>query len=327
MKFKNLLLLTIIFPIFLLYLFEPSSFQYVWRGRFFYIIFLWLYIIEFILNWNHLSNPKFSKWRILGYTIAIFILILYSFLAFTDFRSAVIQLGRLLNVPFGGRYGDWNLEVHWPISVEYLIFTASFVAIIVLLYGVKGLRTFSVSSLFLGGVGFFYTIDTFYPFGAFGALQWFVPFVADSVAFILKSMGYGAQVAPIIDGWALLVTGQGRLFSIAIYWPCAGIHSLIMYSLVILLFLGRASIPFWRKIIYMVIGGIGTLMVNFLRIVSICLIGLDQGYNAANIFHESYGEMYFVIWIFAFLLVITTIETLKNRNILSPIRRFYSSQK
>lgn len=53
-----------------------------------------------------------------------------------------------------------------------------------------------------------------------------------------------------------------------------------------------------------VIGAIGTYIVNVVRIVSFCIIGVNTGRPAADFFHRSYGEWYFMIWIIAYILAI-----------------------
>ncbi|MCJ7631299.1 hypothetical protein MUP77_02690, partial [Candidatus Bathyarchaeota archaeon] len=281
--------LSIAFPIFLLYLMFPSSFQSTWKGRLLYVLFLWIFSLEFVLNWNRIKAKRLQssgKLRRFSVFLAVFIPLLYISATQFGLSDAIIQLGRVLGVPSGGRYEQYFLTFHWPLSVEYLVLTASFLALIILGYGRRGLQNFIVSFFFIGSMSFFYLVDTFYPYGASSLLQGFVPVVAKFTIVILHSMGYIAQMVPLVDGSAIFINASGgKMFAIAIYWPCAGIHSLLIYSLVIILFLKGTSISFRRKISYAVVGGTGTFLVNILRIVTICQIGINQGFDIASMFH------------------------------------------
>ena len=90
-------------------------------------------------------------------------------------------------------------NVYWtnamPISIEYLVFTMLFALMILLENGVKGLSDFSISTLFLGIIGFIYTIDSIYPFGTFAPFQIFVPTIAMLAANVLNLMRYQTSIA------------------------------------------------------------------------------------------------------------------------------------
>jgi hypothetical protein len=90
-------------------------------------------------------------------------------------------------------------NVYWanamPISIEYLVFTMLFALMILLENGVKGLSDFSISTLFLGNIGFIYTIDSIYPFGTFTPFQIFVPTIAMLAANVLNLMRYQTSIA------------------------------------------------------------------------------------------------------------------------------------
>ena len=116
-------------------------------------------------------------------------------------------------------------------------------------------------------------------------------------------MGYKTQLV-LFTYMGMPVLLSPGLPPLAIGWPCAGVHSLFIYTFVILLFIKDAAIPFKWKITCIAIGAVGTFIVNVLRIVSICIIGSTAGSEAAQLFHSYYGELYFVAWILAYLTVI-----------------------
>jgi len=87
-------------------------------------------------------------------------------------------------------------------------------------------------------------------------------------------------------------------------WQCAGVQSLFIYTCTVLLLLKKMDISLVHKIVYFVIGAIGTFLVNVLRIVSIYLIFMYQGEEAMQAFHNFYGELYSIAWIVSYLMII-----------------------
>jgi thaumarchaeosortase len=87
-----------------------------------------------------------------------------------------------------------------------------------------------------------------------------------------------------------------------IVWPCAGVDSLLIYTVVILLFLKKANIPRIHKAIYFVIGAGVTYFINILRIVTMFIIGINKGDVWG--FHDFYGQLYSTTWIVCYPLII-----------------------
>jgi thaumarchaeosortase len=225
-------------------------------------------------------------------------------------QSGIVELGKAVGVPIIN--GDtWYLTHSWPFSFEYVLFAVFFVASIWLLYGVRGLKAFTVSSFFVGGVGAFYMIDTFYPNGTFTVLQSLVPITTSGVAAILNLLGYSTEILPAgEEGLYLKVSmGGGSPYEAIIAWSCAGSHSLFLYSFMIMLFLRGTSISRMRKIIYVAVGAAGTFFVNILRIVTIYVIGINSGSSPAKLFHEFYGEFFFIAWMFIYITIVFLFET------------------
>jgi thaumarchaeosortase len=154
-------------------------------------------------------------------------------------------------------------------------------------------------------------IDTFYPNGTFAVLQSLVPITTSGVAAILNLLGYETKILPAGDeGLYLQVSlAGGKPYEAIIAWSCAGSHSLFLYSFMIMLFLRGTGITRLRKIIYVVVGAVGTFFINILRIVTIYIIGINSGDSPAKLFHEFYGEFFFIAWMFIYLSIIFLFET------------------
>lgn len=336
--------LSFIFPISALYLFDPNSFELAWKGRTPLLLFLWLMLLELALGWKKLLNRK------IGWTWFRTATVVVTVAAPTIYVISAFFLGLSHYVEELGRLVGATLLEHWPISLEYLLFTAFFISSVWLMYQSNGLKRFSVSLFFLGATTFFYMIDTFYPFGTIVALQAFAPLTASSAVHVLNWMGYNAAISRYQLGMPVLqLKGEDVA---AIGWPCAGIHSLVIYTFLILLFLKdspfalrqeaiRAAIPkrlrfmarskktdfllrdkitraaitateksvvnFFRMApLYIIVGvgAVGTFIVNVLRIVTICIIGLNVGEEAMKLFHSYYGELFFISWVLIYLMMV-----------------------
>jgi thaumarchaeosortase len=313
-----------IVPLVILYGLDSGSFDYLWKGRAPYFLFLWLFVLEAALGWKKLKKqqPKFWTKKTVLSVVTLLLPTIYAVgLLIFDLQLGIVELGRAVGVPIIN--GDtWYLTHSWPFSFEYVLFAVFFVASIWLLYGVQGLKTFSVSAFFIGGVGVFYMIDTFYPNGTFTALQSLVPITTHGVAAILNLLGYTTEILPAgQQGLSLEVSmGGGEAYKAIIAWSCAGSHSLFLYSFMIMLFLRGTSISRMRKLIYVALGAAGTFFVNILRIVTIYVIGINSGDSPAKLFHEFYGELFFIAWMFIYLTIVFLLET-------RVINKFSGTQK
>jgi thaumarchaeosortase len=311
-RFRNLNVLLVVFfsvPIILLYIFVPSTFEVSWKGRVPYMIFIWLVVLEIFLSRNKLAkldinaepNQAITSF-ILGLT-ALFIPTAFTLWQFMGGgRDLVTSLGRLVMAPCPA--------ADWPLAFESMVFACSFILSVWLLQNRDGLRRFKVSLFFIGAVATFFMVDTFFHFGTVWLLQLFVPPIASTAAFFLNILGYSTTATPYADGYLLLLRRPGgHNMNLLVYWPCAGVHSLIIYTFVILLFFKNTEISSRRKIVYVIVGAVGTFMVNILRIVSIGIIGGNTGPEASRLFHEYYGELFFVFWIVVYLVAVFLYES------------------
>ncbi|MFA5363677.1 MAG: exosortase/archaeosortase family protein [Candidatus Bathyarchaeia archaeon] len=306
-----LFFLAFIVPLVILYRFDAGSFDYLWKGRAPFVLFLWLLVLETSLGWKKLKETPTLTLNLKSVVTSVFLVLptVYAVALNNGLYDAIIELGRVVGVP-SAQFGEWYLTHSWTFSFEYVLFATFFLVSIWLLYGRLGLKTLAVSSFFLAGVGIFYMIDTFYPYGTFTVLQSFVPVTVFFASSLLNLFGYGTQTFPGgADGLGLTVSSATSTYSAIVSWSCAGSHSLFIYSFMIMLFLRGTNITRTRKIIYVVTGALGTFFVNVLRIVAILLAGVNSGASLAATFHEFYGEFFFIAWMFIYLSVIYLLET------------------
>jgi len=340
----SLLLLSFIAPILILYFYQDiadppypymyeknkysNTFEVTWKGRTFYLFFLWLFTLEIILGWEEITAAKYKLKSVKTaiFVIALLLPTIYVIVAnFYGLNRTIIDLAYQKGLrPPEDPSPDWM-----PLSTEYLVFTVLFALAIVVAVGTTGLMNFSVSIIFLGIIGFIYTIDNLYPKGQFTPFQLLVPTTATLASYVLNLMGYQTRFLPPSEGMPQLVASNSRgSFGAFIAWSCSGIDSLIIYSVTILLFLKKSAIPLKQRIIYFVIGAAVTYFINILRIATIFTIGVNGG--DVDAFHNYYGQLYSLIWIVSYPMLIIGSRALwgrlRNRNLVVKERISFPSQ-
>lgn len=208
------------------------------------------------------------------------------------------------------------IPFHWPLSFEYLILTLSFIMATIFAYKKAGLKTFAISLSLMTGITTFYMLDTVYPLGIFKPLQLLTLPTTGVTAAFCEILGYETRIrypitAPGYGVFPRITIVAGRKSAYAdIGWPCAGVHSMFLYMLIILVFFKKSDISNFRKVIYFIIGAAGTFMANILRIYSYLIIALNNQIEAQK-FHDKYGELYFFTWMLLYLITIICIQKFK----------------
>jgi exosortase/archaeosortase family protein len=304
-------ILAFVIPLSILYYLHPSSFEMTWQGRTYYLFFVWLMILETILNWEKLRPKRWtlrSIWTIL-FLVSLSLPTIYVIGSnYYGWNGALSSLAQRSKIAF---YNDMVL------SIEYLVFTTLFVFIASAAYGVASLRNYSITALFLGAIAMIYTINNLYPYGLFAPFQFLVPTTTVLAARILNLMGYTTSITftqSVDQGLmpALTVTSStGRSIGYNVAWPCSGIDSLLIYSVTILLFLRGSAVQWKQRIAYFIFGAVITYLINALRIATIFIIGVNGG--DINPFHNYYGPLYSISWIISYPLIIIATRSLWTR--------------
>ena len=308
-------------PFLILYSLYPASFEATWKGRTFYLFFLWLVSLELILNWDKIPKLKTNKAGSVRTALFIAVLVLPTIYVIASnyfgINDALVNLATKYNV-------DPTLVGWVPLATEYLVLTVFFVLIIYLGFGARSLKDFALPTIFLAAIGIMYTIDNFFPNGTFTPFQIPVPITTQLAANVLNLMGHATRItgAPGTSyGWVSVLhvidpkTGLDIIYPpIAIAWPCAGVESLIIYTITILIFLQNSTISWMRRTIYFAFGAIVTFFINVLRIVTLFTIALQYGDQSSqfNDFHYYYGQLYSITWIMLYPLIIMGGQFLSN---------------
>jgi exosortase/archaeosortase family protein len=212
-----------------------------------------------------------------------------------------------------------QVGIYWyndmPAAIEYLVFAGFFSLMTLFILGGKGLKSFAIPTLFAVTVGAVFIIDSVFPNGQFAPFQFLVPATTMLASSTLGLMGFSTTLDLSQGNLPQLTVADPsnplKTVSFGIAWPCAGIESLLIFTVTILLFLKRMPISWQAKIGYFAFGAGVTYLINILRIVSIYLFTLDGG--DVNVFHQTVGPLYPIAWIVTYPLIVLGSQSLWNR--------------
>jgi exosortase/archaeosortase family protein len=234
---KTLPFIGIIAPFLVLYILYPSSFDLMWKGRMFYLFFLWLLFVETIINMDLARSysvvPEFVQFVPLSieYLIltGLFIMIFslyYGIRQTSDFAISMIFLGVI-----GAIYMIDTLYP-WGRFTPFQMFAPTTTQLSASILNLMGYNTSIVMKLFPNE----------------GTLP---------VLTVQDTLGHIA-VHPVA-------------------WVCSGVESLIIFSVTIPLFFKNSTIPWKHRAVYFIFGAAITYFINALRIASIFIIDINGG--------------------------------------------------
>ena len=288
-------MLLIASPILFVLAVYPDSFSMSWnqgRGGF-------LFGLAFIVA--EIIGVKFivSKRRLIfGIPLAAVTIIYFVLLDF-GLHDYIINAAPAFNV---------QLIYSWEWFWDFLVITIFAISASILMFGKKWIRIVIAGPVFLGGSAIILSLDAFFPYDTLGPLQYFVPHLVQTNVWIINAFDLG--VATARDN-LMFLRGDHGPFALQVFWPSAGVHSVVIYSLVIMAFLLKMNIKQNRKFMYFGLGILGTIIINMIRIFSLSVFALKVSTNPVEFeeYHSVAGEIMFLPWLFAFLLVVTVIET------------------
>ena len=206
------------------------------------------------------------------------------------------------------------LEYSWGWLFDFAVMALFVTATLAILFGRKWFRIAPAGPIFLAGNAIILPLDSFFPYDTLGPLQYIVPYLVQANVWVITVLDLG--VATARDN-LMFLNGDFGPFALQVFWPSAGVHSVIIYSLVMMAFLIKMNIIRRRKIMYFIIGIAGTIFVNMIRIFSLSVYALKVTTDpeAWEEFHSVAGEIMFLPWLFIFLLIVTAIETKRLKKI------------
>ncbi len=123
-----------------------------------------------------------------------------------------------------------------------------------------------------------------------------VPWEVRMVGVILFPFGF----KPAIFGEYLAVQKGETPFLVEIVWNCIGWQSLLFFVITALVGLQGDQYTNFSKLKALIIGLLGTFLVNLFRIATVTLVAYYLGQNVALIFHDYGSTLSVLAWLFFF---------------------------
>lgn len=297
MQNKTLMLaiLVIVSPVLFALAAYPDSFSLSWnqgRGGF---IFAMAFVVAELIGIKLLISTK----RLVAIIPLAAAVIAYLVSLEYGLRDYIISGAEQYNV---------NLVYSWTWMWDFVVMGAFVMAAVCILFGRRWIRIAPAGPIFLCGSAIILSLDAFFPYDTLGPLQYIVPHLVKANVSIINALDLGTAIAR--DN-LMFLRGEHGAMALQVFWPSAGVHSVIIYSLVMMAFLFKMNIPPKRKAVYFGIGILGTIGVNMIRIFSLSVFVLKVSANPTDFeeFHGIAGEIMFLPWLFAYLFLVMAIET------------------
>ncbi len=203
---------------------------------------------------------------------------------------------------------DVQLIYSWTWMWDFIVMSIFIVVTLSIFFGKRWIRIAPAGPIFLTGTAIILSLDAFFPYDTLGPLQYIVPYFVQANVWIITTLDLGTAVAR--DN-VMFLRGDHGSMALQVFWPSAGVHSIIIFSLVIGAFMLKLNIPRNRKSMYFIIGIIGTIGVNLIRIFSLSWYALKVTTDpvAWEEYHKIAGEIMFLPWLFAFIFIVILIES------------------
>jgi thaumarchaeosortase len=306
LKLADLFLVLSAIPILLAFVLRSDTFGLSWagfgklgRGGLFFVLF---FLAFELMDFRKTAKPHLNRTRKIA-IVSLVGLALFYFGAITavgQFTDSVYWVGRIL-----GASGE--VSNSWLMAVDYVILTLYVMGLAAAFFGARSILSILTAVVFSAGMLIMYLLDAFFPYGSLGPLQFWANFVVAGVALLSKIFGL-----PIYGiGNMLTILGKHGTYRLYVFWPSVGVHSMLIYSLVMVLLAARLVAPVKRKLVYAITGVAGTIFLNVARIFIIAYYGYVYATSGADLdaFHNSIGEFLFPLWILAFIIIVLNIES------------------
>lgn len=229
---------------------------------------------------------------------------------------AIVVIAYIIGLEYGLRdyilssAEQYNVQLinSWTWMWDFIVLDIFVIVVLSIFFGKRWIRIAPAGPIFLGGSAIILSLDAFFPYDSLGPLQYVVPYLVQTNVWLVNVFDLGTATAR--DNLMFLKGDFGPMV-LQVFWPSAGVHSIIIYSLVMGAFLLKMNIPRNRKAVYFGLGIAGTIGVNMIRIFSLSWYALKVTTDAKQWeeFHSVAGEIMFLPWLFVFLLIVILIET------------------
>ena len=231
----------------------PDSIAWSWNeGRGGYLFALIFVVAELIG-----LRIVISKKRLLAAIPFALVTIAYLVSLEYGLRDDIIAYGESIDIPL-----IFSFTWMW----DFIVMAIFVLVVLTIFFGKRWIRIAPAGPIFLTGTAVILSLDAFFPYDTLGPLQYIVPYFVQANVWVITVLELGTAVAR--DN-VMFLRGDHGSMALQVFWPSAGVHSIIIFSLVIGAFMLKMNIPRSRKSIYFILGIIGTITVNLIRIFSL----------------------------------------------------------
>ena len=273
----------------------PESVAWSWnegRGGYFFAL---VFVVAELVG----LKIMISKKRLL--TVVPMTLIVISYLISLEYglRDYIVESAEQFDV---------QLIYSWTWMWDFIVMAIFMVIALTVFFGKRWIRIAPAGPIFLTGTAIILSLDAFFPYDTLGPLQYIVPYFVQANVWVIAVLDLGTAIAR--DN-VMFLRGDHGSMALQVFWPSAGVHSIIIFSLVIGAFMLKMNISRNRKAVYFILGIMGTITVNLIRIFSLSWYALKVTTDpvAWEEYHKIAGEIMFLPWLFAFILVVILIES------------------
>lgn len=213
--------------------------------------------------------------------------------------KAVVSAGSSLGV------SPTIVQFSWVWGIDYAVTSIFLVSLLLLDRGSKTITPL----IYTVGMASFLFIDVLLPENTLGPFGYVVPPVLRLVAGTLDLFIPGTARA---QGNVLMLQNHaGDTLNLQVFWPSAGLDGIVIGLLVVFAICVKAGTGWTRGAAYLLLGVLGSFLVNVLRLALLAAYAMSNITNpqAFQAFHSVIGELIFIPWIIAFVVLILRRES------------------
>jgi thaumarchaeosortase len=243
-------------------------------------------------------------WLIVGAAV-----IYYFTFAQVSVFDRIVSLGTSLDV------SPTIVQFSWVWGIDYAVTSVFLISLLLLDRASKTITPL----IYTAGMASFLFIDVLLPENTLGPFGYVVPPVLQMVAGTLDLFTTGAAHAH--GNVLMLQNSLGQSMNLQVFWPSAGLDGIVIGLLVVLAICVKAGTGWARGAFYLFLGVVGSFLVNVLRLALLAVYAMSNITNpqAFQAFHSVVGELIFIPWIIAFVVLIIRRESrLSNQARLVP---------
>ncbi len=210
----------------------------------------------------------------------------------------VVSEGRSLDV------SPIIVQYSWVWGIDYAVTSVFLVSLLFLDRASKTITPL----IYTAGMASFLFIDVLLPMNTLGPFGYVVPPVLQVVAGTLDLFAPGAAHA---HGNILMLQNSLGSMNLQVFWPSAGLDGIVIGLLVVVAICVKAGTGWARGALYLALGVVGSFLVNVLRLALLAVYAMSNITNpqAFQAFHSVIGELIFIPWIIAFVVLILRRES------------------